>query len=492
MYSNKIISEEVYADCDVERTLTAVKNGISHKPVLFHVFLGLLKNTDPIFDPVRNKLMENFMQTAKLKLKIEHNSRKLHLKLNLVCPTKWKHYDRILKFAETEAESKYDRDTLVFLINYDRTCPDISIQCAKANPTGEVEFELKWSNNLDSYITFYTEQFQIIEGHGQHCCPVSHDICRVDVTYEIPRAMCSEIKQLNLTYTDDLRHDSRKCRTYSRQYRGYIMDGSSVPQSEKLTEQVKGNHKLNPAFKAYCMSYHGIVLIHAQKAESSIPILKQALSFIQSCYDGNSILVRMRTHRILAKAYRTLRENQQAEHEIQQCNEGLSQAAPSCETAICFLEHAMILQNKVGSRVDREQVKVLISTGQKHILACKDRERRDYTIPMGNIDEALFRLHAFEEPPPTSIDRLDLREAKFLLKEVEESKYFHSKTGGKPNVYTVRLEVAKAHLCYYEEDVAEASRLIKEALKIMSDNEIANERNFNIKAKLKMFKDKIV
>jgi tetratricopeptide (TPR) repeat protein len=297
--------------------------------------------------------------------------------------------------------------------------------------------------------------------------------------------MPPHLRKYNLTYTDDLEPDNHWCRNYSNQYRECVMD-SDIEGSQCLTTMIMMKNELKPYFKAYCMTYHGMVLIHANEHRLATHYLDLALKENRKESDSNSILVQGRIHRVLAKLHRTLCQYDKAIQDIAMSSESFQQAAPSCEVGICHLEHAMILQNMDGKHVDRKQVKALIHEGQRNIETCKDIERRDHTIPMGNIDEALFHLHAFEEQFMVSIESDDLRNAKDLLREVNNSRHYNkiitSKKGG--NVYAVRFIVAKAHACYYEENYGEATRLFEEARRIIKDNKLANERNFNIENKL--------
>jgi tetratricopeptide (TPR) repeat protein len=351
----------------------------------------------------------------------------------------------------------------------DRTLQAIESEI-KSNPNNFHDF-LELLNEHPIYSTVHT---MLSISHTELARPV----------YVLP----PHVRKCNLTYTDDLEPDNHWCQSYSCQYRECVMD-SDIEGSECLTLEILMNSELKPHFKAYCITYYVMVLIHAnnKKKKKSICYLQTALKTIKEESHSNSILVRGRIHRVLAKLHRTQCQYDEAIKHIAMSSESFQQAAPSCEVGICHLEHAMILQNMDGKHVDREKVKALIHDGQQNIKDCKDIDRRNYTIPMGNIDEALFLLHAFEEQFMVSIDSDDLRNAKDLLSKVEKNMYRHhfcSKTGG--NVYTVRFTVAKAHVCYYEKNYSEATGLFEEACGIIDDNELADERNFNIENKLKM------
>ena len=236
-------------------------------------------------------------------------------------------------------------------------------------------------------------------------------------------------------------------------------------------------------------SYHSLVRSHKGDCEEARNELILALRLNEDNLDtDNGLLVHGRIYRILAGPLRANKEFALAEEYIRKSIHYLENAVPSCESACAYLELAIILQrNDKGT--DRHEVKCLIDKARSCINSCKDTKRREFMIPMLEIEAALFHFHAFDTGKDESSPKLNL----VSMRDIEEGReklkisqrYTNIKGSKANNVYQIRQMVAIGYQYVHEKKYGQAADAMQQALMWSKESD---EHSLRIRETCEVFK----
>ena len=291
-----------------------------------------------------------------------------------------------------------------------------------------------------------------------------YDACTVVQLAGDRIALGRMVSRQHLEYDGKLEPGNQFCQEKSTIFRECVMNGDlakSTSEIHTISKDQNGN------VIAYFMCYHSLVLFHKGKRKEARTSLMQALRMNEAHLDTtNGSLVHGRIYRILAGDFRETKEFAQAEECILKSMEYLQNAAPSCECACTYMERAIILQRN-DKRTDRHEVKCLIDTARSCINSCKDSKRREHTIPMLEIEAALFHFHAFDTGKDKQFPKFDLvsmRDIEEGRERLEISQRYTNIKGSKANVYQIRQMVAIGYQYVHKKNYGKAAETMQQAL----------------------------
>lgn len=489
LYAKHLISYQRKKESDLEKILDAVMAKIQEDPLNFHIFIQILQQ-ERVFDGTCRELQLEYKDTSAMTLhltceEVEHRADGFAQKLciSLRNQDEWKRHPIRLQLGDTDTNIQ-DENAVIFVLDYNE--PNITIKDISKECNGTIDILVEWCHTeRERTLKFYIKKFRLnswefadIDLHLEHqlTLPIAHVTGMLQLTRH----------RLKYTGMLDPMCTNAYCRVVSAKYRGHIMRCNTV-ESQILTHQLQHDPELPVDVKAYFMCYHSIVLTHANKLRQSKKWLRKALNLLQEHDPDNFLLVSGRARRVMAKAHRTTRNYDEAEDNIKRSTACLENAVPSCEVATTKVEYAVILQNKNGASVDRKEVECLLRHALADIRECKDAERRNYMIPMTEIEMALFHLHAFDRPSSGNaivrVQPRELQEARQILECEKNFAILYSASMG--NTYQIRHNVAKALVHFNEGSYAPAADAMEMAAGMMKKCQGIDEHNLDITRKRK-------
>ena len=299
---------------------------------------------------------------------------------------------------------------------------------------------------IEEPLQIHTNTSQLLQIHKNTCQPLSqyssssphhNNMEHTELRSIIPCQL-----QFFKWYQGELDPSNMTCQEITRNYRLSIINGD-VHRSKTFTAMYTSNPSLTNEFKAYCICFHSIMLMHRGKIMGAINNLKKALALLDTGdkLSDNSALVLGRIYRLFAKAYRIMKMYNKAKEYASLSRWYLINAVPSCEVACAHIEYAVILQRLCS--VDQEDIQKAMQYGQYCTHQCRDI-RQSYMIPIAYIEEAFLYLHIFDKlthaEKLTPQRRMELKKAEELL---ELSKKYQTVNS---IVYEAREKVAWAHI----------------------------------------------